>query len=61
MSETEHKCIEKGCNKTFVITEGEEQFYTDKGFYLPKRCPDCRAKRRAEKEARMNGEHENGN
>lgn len=50
--ETEIKCVERNCPNTFVITEGEEKFYTDKGMYLPKRCPDCRERRKREKEQR---------
>ncbi len=48
----EIKCIEKNCENIFTITEGEAQFYTDKGMYLPKRCQECRDKRRKEREAR---------
>lgn len=38
------------CNKEFVFTEGEQQFYSEKGFTNePKRCQDCR---RAKKQRR---------
>ena len=31
------------CGKDFVFTEGEQEFYQQKGFdNEPKRCPDCR-------------------
>ena len=48
----EIKCVERECPTTFTITEGEEKFYTDKGMYLPKRCQECRDKRRNERDAR---------
>jgi hypothetical protein len=48
--EKELTCVERDCGKTFTITESEERFYTDKGYYLPKRCADCRARRKREKE-----------
>ena len=34
------KC--KICGKEFVITEGELQFYKDRGLQEPKRCEECR-------------------
>lgn len=46
----EIKCIEKDCGQTFTMSEGEEQFFVDKGMYLPKRCPDCRSRRKRERE-----------
>lgn len=52
------KCIERDCPNTFTITEGEERFYTDKGLFLPKRCPDCRKKRKDQKESEGEGEGE---
>mgnify|MGYP000844599600 FL=1 len=40
----------KDCGKEFVFTEGEQEFYKEKGFENdPVRCPDCRRKRKAEK------------
>ena len=30
------------CNKGFNLTIGEKEYYDQKGFDLPKRCPDCR-------------------
>jgi len=45
------KTIEcKDCGKEFVFTEGEQEFYKEKGFENdPVRCPDCRRARKAEK------------
>jgi len=38
------KC--KICGKDFEWTEGEQQFYKDRGLDPPKRCKDCRVKRK---------------
>ena len=40
------------CGNTFTFTEGEQDFYAQKGFGEPSRCPDCRA---AKKAARNSG------
>lgn len=38
----------KDCGSNFVFTEGEQQFYAEKGFdNEPQRCPDCRKARKA--------------
>ncbi|MFA6866347.1 MAG: zinc-ribbon domain-containing protein [Clostridia bacterium] len=38
----------KDCGKEFVWTEGEQEFYQQKGFTnKPVRCPDCRKARKA--------------
>ena len=38
----------KDCGADFVFTEGEPQFYAEKGFdNEPQRCPDCRKARKA--------------
>jgi len=42
----------RDCGATFTFTEGEQDFYAQKGFSEPTRCPDCRA---AKKAARNNG------
>ncbi len=35
----------KDCGKEFVFSEGEQEFYKEKGFENdPVRCPDCRRK-----------------
>lgn len=49
-----YTCIESDCGKQFLLTEGEERFFTDKGLFVPKRCPECRKKRREAKQAEMN-------
>lgn len=35
------------CNSEFAFTEREQEFYTEKGFSEPRRCPSCRASRKA--------------
>ena len=50
---TEYNCVEPECGKAFELTESEEKFFTDKELFIPKRCPDCRKKRREEKQAEM--------
>jgi predicted N-acetyltransferase YhbS len=41
------------CGKEFVFTVGEQEFYKEKGFENePKRCKECRDKRKAERRAR---------
>ena len=42
----------RDCGNTFTFTEGEQDFYAQKGFGEPTRCPDCRA---AKKAARNSG------
>jgi CxxC-x17-CxxC domain-containing protein len=34
------------CNRTFTFTAGEQEFYTERGYSEPRRCPDCRAARK---------------
>ena len=39
-------CVE--CNQTFVFSADDQQYHADKGYTNePKRCPSCRASRRA--------------
>lgn len=41
------KIICKDCGQEFLFTEGEQEFYKEKGFeHDPVRCPDCRRKRK---------------
>ena len=39
-----HKC--KDCESNFYMCYKEVQFFKDKGLSLPKRCPECRKKRK---------------
>jgi hypothetical protein len=45
MADMEITC--RDCGKTFVFTEGEQEFYAQKGFSNPVRCSDCRQKRKS--------------
>ncbi|MBI2604740.1 MAG: zinc-ribbon domain containing protein [Deltaproteobacteria bacterium] len=37
------------CGKEFVFTAGEQEFFEQKGFSnLPKRCTDCKARKKAQ-------------
>ena len=38
------KC--KDCNKPFTLTVEHQAWYKDRGLELPKRCLECRKKRR---------------
>ena|SRR5829696_7127808 len=42
-------CID--CERAFVFTVPEQLFYAERGLKQPVRCPDCRASRRAERNA----------
>ena len=38
----------RDCNQEFVFTQGEQEFFAQKGFTNePSRCPECRATRKA--------------
>ena len=41
-------CVD--CQKQFYITESEKQFYAENKYELPKRCYNCRKKKREAKE-----------
>ena len=42
------KCVD--CNTEFVFTAREQEFYAEKGYNNePKRCKECRDKKKAEK------------
>jgi hypothetical protein len=41
-------CVD--CGQEFIFTVNEQEFYKEKGFdNEPKRCPDCRRARKAQK------------
>jgi CxxC-x17-CxxC domain-containing protein len=35
------------CSQDFVFTARDQEFYADRGFTEPRRCPSCRASRKA--------------
>ena len=37
------------CNQEFVFSASEQQFYADRQFSEPRRCPTCRAARKAQR------------
>lgn len=41
------QCVE--CGKIFEFPAEDQEFYATKGYSSPKRCPDCRANRKAAK------------
>ncbi len=47
MEDKKIKCID--CNKDFIFTAGEQEFFEEKGYSEPIRCKDCRIKKKAEK------------
>jgi len=38
------ECLE--CGRHFTFTRGEQIYFASKGLSTPKRCPECRLKRR---------------
>ena len=38
------------CGQEFTFTASEQEFFTQKGFSTPSRCPSCRAARKAARE-----------
>ena len=40
------------CGQEFVFTASEQDFYAQRGFTEPRRCPSCRASRKAARNAR---------
>ena len=46
----------KICGKDFEFSQGERVFYESRSLNPPKRCPECRAKKRKE----MKSEEKNG-
>jgi CxxC-x17-CxxC domain-containing protein len=43
------------CGMEFAFTEREQAFYAEKGFSEPRRCPSCRASRKAARSGGDNG------
>lgn len=42
------------CGKQFYISDKDEAFYKKMNYILPKRCLDCRRRRKLEKEKKEN-------
>ena len=47
--DTLHTC--KDCSRTYILTEGERDFYARMLYTLPLRCKPCRDRRKAERQA----------
>ncbi|HEU0165720.1 MAG TPA: zinc-ribbon domain containing protein [Thermomicrobiales bacterium] len=47
MSERTLTC--RDCGQEFVFTTGEQEFYQQRGFSDPQRCPTCRQARKAQR------------
>ena len=43
------------CGQEFVFTASEQDFYAQRGFTEPRRCPSCRASRKAARNADSGG------
>lgn len=41
-----------GCGKTFIFSVKDQEFYKDMGFDKPKRCRDCRIKKKEDRKAK---------
>ena len=52
MNDLTIKC--RDCGKDFVVNAGEQKWLKEKGLLMPKRCRDCRVKKRAEYYAKEN-------
>ncbi len=51
MEFTDKTLVCKDCGNEFVFTAGEQAFYKEKGLdNEPKRCKECRDKRKAERQ-----------
>ncbi|UCE19558.1 MAG: zinc-ribbon domain-containing protein [Gemmatimonadota bacterium] len=49
------------CDKDFVFTEEEQNYYAEKGFQDPKRCKSCRmARKRRNPKGGMGGDRRGG-
>jgi len=48
------------CGEQFVFTESEQQFFADRGFTEPRRCPSCRAARKAQQGSGSSGGYGGG-
>jgi CxxC-x17-CxxC domain-containing protein len=49
----------RDCGQEFAFTAGEQAFYAERGFSEPMRCPSCRSRRKAERNATSGG-YDNG-
>jgi hypothetical protein len=45
---SDQKLFCKECGRGFLFTVGEQRFYSERGFEEPRRCQECRAKRKTD-------------
>lgn len=43
------KLVCQDCGKEFVFSGKDQKFFEEKGYQPPKRCPDCRSKKKEER------------
>lgn len=55
MADITRQC--KDCGKSFVINEGQQKWFKNKGFSYPVRCEACRQVRKQAKENQKKEEH----
>lgn len=48
-------CVD--CKNEFPFTDGEQKFFEDKGLTPPKRCVDCRAIKKRNREQQENSKY----
>lgn len=48
------------CSQAFTFTASEQDFYAERGFTEPRRCPSCRAARKAQRNADGGGSYSSG-
>ncbi|MGI8406081.1 MAG: zinc-ribbon domain containing protein [Thermomicrobiales bacterium] len=58
MSERTLTC--RDCGQEFVFTTGEQEFYQQRGFSDPQRCPTCRQSRKAQRNQSGGGGYSSG-
>jgi len=49
------KIVCRDCKSLFVFDEGEQEFFKERNYSDPKRCPGCRKNHRDTKKARNEG------
>lgn len=45
----DEKLVCQDCGKEFIFSAADQQFFQEKGYQPPKRCPDCRKAKKAQR------------
>jgi CxxC-x17-CxxC domain-containing protein len=45
----DEKLVCQDCGKEFVFSAADQQFFQEKGYQPPKRCPECRKAKKAQR------------